>query len=366
MSDFQQLTEKYRPKKFGEVKGQPAAVSVLENMILNDKISPTIMLSGPYGTGKTTLGRMIARYLNCKTRNACGTCSSCLSMDHGTHPDLLEINAANSRGIDDIRELITKSTFNPRNNYRVIILDECHQLTPQAAQALLVPLEQPSKKTIWVLCTTDAQKILPAIRSRAQQVKLVPLRTTPVVKLLQTIAASEKFAISDDALEVIAEMSQGHARDAVKLLEQLQRYAENNTLPDNVAEILPEVVAEMAEIPPAVLVSKYAAALLAGDNMAIAFARKSTKPEYFVASAFKQLKNFLFFLKGLESAAGIESFASSIDYKYNFTEKHIVDILDLHLEASDKVRGYTSDSQDVVDLLTLKSLEIIKTAPRKA
>lgn len=368
MSDYKQFTEKYRPKKFKDVVGQKVAVGTLESMILKGTVNPTIMLSGPYGTGKTTLGRMIARYVNCATKDACGTCKSCLAMDSGTHTDVVEINAANARGIDDVRALIASADFTPRSNYRVFILDEAQQFSPQAAQALLKPLEEPPKRTLWIICTTDPQKILPAIRSRAQQIKLQAVPVKSLVNLMSRICEEEKLVFPEKALEVLATMADGHPRNALMLLEQVQHYlTSNGGMPENLEEALPKIVEEIGSLPPELLVSKYIHSLLdANYRSCCNMVRKAENPEYFLHLSFKYIRNLLHEMAGVSSTPELASFLSQTAFKRSFTQEHLVKLLELHLSGLEQAKRYSVDSSDVLDLIVLKSLEIMLTAPMRA
>ena len=761
MTEYKQFTEKYRPKKFKDVVGQKVAVGTLESMILKGTVNPTIMLSGPFGTGKTTLGRMIARYVNCTTKDACGTCKSCLSMDSGTHTDVVEINAANARGIDDMRALVASSEFTPRSNYRVFIVDECfpyetqvmvdydkclpigevfanssithvlaydleskqilkkkivnrfsrpysdnliriklidnnyfkctqrqeiyvagkgytpadeimpgdllieyqgdyspvltcdfcddlvgkkflgshimqkhrentthvaftesrlgsthtqesiekiskshllyhktpegmerdakfaerqkgltntiftymtpaevssymskrnklwrsslseeeiarrteifinapkhnklhpnrketavidlnisglkfvgngkifitftrddgslwrknpdfiykennkvkkiievmdfeywhtreeasdviryykkvgydcliidaaripkklnevrgeieafinnhyvevletkiipknrleprmvydlevedthnffvvpgiykngkasyltkygkpvlvhncQQLTPQAAQALLKPLEEPPKRTLWILCTTDPQKILPAIRSRAQQIKIQAVPVKSLVNLMSRVCEEEKLAFPEKALEVLATMADGHPRNALMLLEQVQHYlTSNGGMPENLEEVLPKIVEEIGSLPPELLVSKYIHSLLdANYRSCCNMVRKAENPEYFLHLSFKYIRNLLHEMAGVSSTPELASFLSQTPFKRSFTQEHLIKLLDLHLNGLEQAKRYSVDSCDVLDVVVLKSLEVMQTSP---
>lgn len=361
---YQQFTDKYRPKTFKDVIGQKPAVASLEGMILSNKLNPTLMLSGPYGTGKTTLARIIARYLNCETRNSCGTCKSCLAMDSGTHPDVIELNAANTRGIDDIRALIDKAYFNPRYNYRVFILDECQQLTPQAAQALLKPLEEPPKKTVWILCTTDPQKILPAIKSRSQHIKLNPIKEASITKLLGNICEKENLKFPEKALNLISGLAQGHARNAVMLLEQVQRYlAKQDKVPENLEENLPSIIEELGSLAPELVVVKYIQALLSGSYQALRIAEKADNAEFFINLAARYIKNMILFIQGVQDSPEM-SYFKTFKSPYSLSSNDLVTLLELHMEALNKSKTYVIEPSDIRDLMILRSLEVVRATPK--
>lgn len=213
------LTDKYRPTKLGQVVGQQHAVDMLKGMILNKRIPNAILFAGPSGTGKTTLARILAYYANCEVGKACGKCDSCKQIKLGTSPDVLEDNAGNARGIDDIRSIIGVSSYTPFSNYRIIILDESHSYTKQAFDAMLKPLEEPSNKTIFILCTTEPSKIPKTILTRCTRINLTPATKEDILKNLANILEKEEASLDKPLLEGIAEASNGSVRASVVLLQ---------------------------------------------------------------------------------------------------------------------------------------------------
>lgn len=207
---------KYRPKTFDEVVGHSSAIARLKGSIKRGSLPNAIMLTGPSGTGKTTLARIFARYINCKTHDGCGKCPSCLA---GKHPDIDESNAAEARGIDDIRMLIAKANYKPHYNVRVFILDEAHQLTPQSIQAFLKPLEEPPKNTMYILCTTDPQKFPNTILTRCLQINLGLPSVDDISARLRAIAKLENQRLPKSIYGAIAEASGGKVREAINILE---------------------------------------------------------------------------------------------------------------------------------------------------
>jgi len=225
------LYRKYRPQRFSEIIGQEHIVRTLTNAISSDMVSHAYLFSGPRGTGKTTIARLLAKSLNCQNRKEgefepCNQCTSCREITEGNSLDLIEIDAASHRGIDEIRELRDGIKFAPtRSKYKVFIIDECHQLSKDAANALLKTLEEPPPHAIFILATTEVHKMIPTILSRCQRFDFRKLTVPEIVKKLETISKKEKVKIEKAALELIAFNSAGSIRDAESLLDQIFTFA---------------------------------------------------------------------------------------------------------------------------------------------
>jgi DNA polymerase-3 subunit gamma/tau len=219
------LYRKYRPLDFDEVVGQEAVVRTLRNAIERDQIRQAYLFAGPRGTGKTSLARILAKCLNCEqgpTASPDKTCNSCRTIAAGTSLDVIEMDAASQRGIDDIREIREHVILQPvEGRYKVYILDEAHQLTDAAFNALLKLIEEPPPHLVFVFCTTDLGKMLPTVRSRCQTFLFARPRLAELTKLLRRIADGEKIAAPDAALSLIARSARGSFRDAVSTLDQL-------------------------------------------------------------------------------------------------------------------------------------------------
>jgi DNA polymerase III subunit gamma/tau len=209
---------RYRPRKFADLVGQEHAVALMRAKLKQSKLPPFALIVGPSGCGKTTMARMLARYANCEKRIACGKCASCLH-DPDKHPDVLELNAATDRGIDDVRKLIQQARFKPRYNLRMIIIDEAHQLTPQAQQAFLKPLEEPPSTTMYVICTTDPEKLPEAMLTRASPLKVRFPKAEEMIARMRVVLEAEGVKMKDDLLKGVVEYSGGSARRALNLLE---------------------------------------------------------------------------------------------------------------------------------------------------
>ncbi|MDD2731655.1 MAG: DNA polymerase III subunit gamma/tau [Candidatus Pacebacteria bacterium] len=220
------LYRKYRPQTFKEIVGQEHVVKTLTNALKHKLISHAYIFSGPRGSGKTTLARIMAKSVNCENRKdqefePCNKCSSCSEIITGRSLDLIEIDAASHRGIDEIRELREGIRFSPvKSKYKVFIIDESHQLTKEAANALLKTLEEPPSHAIFILATTEIHKMIPTIISRCQRFDFRKLKLEEIVSRLEFIAKKEKARIERSALELIALNSGGAVRDAESLLDQ--------------------------------------------------------------------------------------------------------------------------------------------------
>jgi len=225
------LYRKYRPQTFAEIIGQEHIVQTLTNAISSGMVSHAYLFSGPRGSGKTTIARLLAKAVNCQNRKGneyepCNKCSSCLEIMEGRSMDLIEIDAASHRGIDEIRELKDGIRFVPtKSKYKVFIIDESHQLTKEAVNALLKTLEEPPAHAIFVLATTEIHKMIPTIISRCQRFDFRKLTLPEIIKRLEIISQKEKAKIEKAALELIALNSGGSIRDGESLLDQVLTFA---------------------------------------------------------------------------------------------------------------------------------------------
>ena len=224
---YEPLHHRYRPQRFDQLVGQAPIVRTLSNAIRLKRIAPAYLFTGPRGTGKTSSARILARSLNCTshpepTAEPCGRCEACVAITAGHALDVIEIDAASNTGVDNIRELIERSRFAPvQLRWKVYVVDECHMLSTAAFNALLKTLEEPPPRVVFVLATTDPQRVLPTIVSRCQRFDFCRIPLEDLVQHLSWISQQEQINIAPDALRLVAQFAQGGLRDAESLLDQL-------------------------------------------------------------------------------------------------------------------------------------------------
>src|ERR1700745_3530443 len=226
------LFPELRPQSFDEVVGQEAVVRTLKNAVGSGQVRQAYLFAGPRGTGKTSLARILAKSLNCvqgPTATPDGTCHACLAIAAGTSLDVIEMDAASQRGIDDIREIRDRVVLQPvEGRYKVYILDEAHQLTDAAWTALLKLIEEPPPHLVFVFCTTDLSKVLPTVRSRCQTFVFQRPRLQEILTVLTRVAEGEQIDAPQQALSLVARSSRGAYRDAESTLDQLASATEND------------------------------------------------------------------------------------------------------------------------------------------
>ena len=221
---YQVIARKYRPQTFAELVSQEHVRTTIENAITQNRIAHGYIFAGQRGTGKTTVARILARCLNCQkgpTPTPCGTCASCIEVPAGNSPDVIEIDAASNRGINEMRELRENVRYRPaRDRYKVFIVDEAHQITTEAFNAMLKTLEEPPEWAVFVLCTTESHKIPVTIASRCQQFSFRGVDFEDLVARMRWICGEEGIAADDETLAVLAQAGDGSVRDSLSALDQ--------------------------------------------------------------------------------------------------------------------------------------------------
>ena len=236
---YKALYRTYRPQTFDEVAGQKQIIQTLKNAIKENKIAHAYLFTGPRGTGKTTMAKLLAKALNCVGETKpCDNCDSCLAISEGSYPDVIEIDAASNNGVDEVRNLIDKVKYAPiEGKYKVYIIDEVHMMSQGAFNALLKTLEEPPAHVVFILATTEPHKVLPTILSRCQRFDFGRISRKDIEERLVNVLLSENVDYEDGVVELVSELCDGGMRDALSILDQTIAYAGNYITTQNVREI---------------------------------------------------------------------------------------------------------------------------------
>ncbi|MGB7845176.1 MAG: DNA polymerase III subunit gamma/tau [Candidatus Acidiferrum sp.] len=291
---YQVIARKWRPQTFADLVGQSHVTETLQNAIKNDRVAHAYIFSGARGVGKTTAARILAKALNCvkgPTPQPCGECDSCKEIATGTSLDVIEIDAASNRGIDQIRELREMVRYAPAAaRHKVVILDEAHMLTGEASNALLKTLEEPPDRVIFVMATTQPEDLEDTIRSRSQHFHFRALTFLEITERLKYIAGKEELKIDVGALSVIARMAEGSMRDALSLLEQARAYCGDDIHDQEVRELLGVVPEDaLQELVEAIAQGSAERAL----GLVHRFQREGRNLQHFCREAIRHMRNLL-------------------------------------------------------------------------
>jgi DNA polymerase-3 subunit gamma/tau len=340
---YQVIARKWRPQTFADLVGQSHVTETLQNAIKNGRVAHAYIFSGARGVGKTTAARILAKALNCvhgPTPEPCGVCDSCKEIAAGTSLDVIEIDAASNRGIDQIRELREMVRYAPAAaRHKVVILDEAHMLTGEASNALLKTLEEPPDRVIFVMATTEPENLEDTIRSRSQHFHFRALTFNEITSRLKFIAGEEKIKIDDGALSVIARMAEGSMRDSLSLLEQARAYCGDDIEDQAVRELLGVVPEDaLEELVEAIHTQSAERAL----GLVHRFQREGRNLQHFCREAIRHMRNLL-----VARVCGADSdlIAATPDQRPGlakaaalFTEEDLTRFFQILLQTDDDVR----------------------------
>jgi len=348
------LYRKYRPQTFTEFIGQEHVVQTLTNAISSGMTSHAYLFSGPRGSGKTTIARLLAKAVNCEERTSnfklqtstfepCNQCFSCQEINQGKALDLIELDAASHRGIDEIRELREGIKFVPaKSKYKIFIIDEAHQLTKEAANALLKTLEEPPPYAIFVLATTEIHKMIPTIISRCQRFDFRKLKASEIIKKLKIISEKENAKIENPALELIALHSGGSIRDAEGLLDQVLTFSGNL---EEKSEIRAEDIRNLLGLVETNLLSRFCDFIsekraAEAINFLNEIIEKGLDIQEFAKSLIDYLRQVLILKVTGTLISGLtkEEFQKLAKQADNFNEEELKRIINLFLEAENKMK----------------------------
>ncbi len=342
------LYRKYRPQSFAEIIGQEHIVQTLMNSLASESISHAYLFSGPKGSGKTTIARIFAKAINCLTTDVkqkpCDKCDSCKEIRSSNSMDLIEIDAASHTGIDDIRELISGIKFSPvKSKYKIFIIDECHQLSKSAANALLKTLEEPPAHAIFILATTDVHKMIPTIISRCQRFDFKRLQTSEIIKKLEFILKKEGIAFEPAVLPLIALNARGSFRDAESVLDKCISFTGQDKLitTKEVKELLGIVeVSQIADFIDFIMRQNTKEAILYINSIIDSGAdlQEFSKTLVFYVRQLLLLKINPEFLNPQNSGLSKEELAKMGEQITELSEKDIQKMLELFIEAENKMK----------------------------
>ena len=364
---YQVIARKWRPQTFQDLVGQTHVTETLANALKNNRVAHAYIFSGARGVGKTTAARILAKALNCvngPTPEPCGVCDSCKEIAAGTSLDVIEIDAASNRGIDQIRELREMVRYAPAAaRTKVVILDEAHMLTGEASNALLKTLEEPPDRVIFVMATTEPENLVDTIRSRSQHFHFRALTFAEITGRLEEIAKNENLKIEAGALAVIARMAEGSLRDALSLLEQARAYCGDTISDKDVRELLGVVPEDALDELVGAIASGSAERALA---LVHTFQREGRNLQHFCREAIRHIRNLL-----VARVCGADSdlIAATPDQRpalaraaQQFTEEDLTRFFQILLQTDDDLRR-KPDTRVHLEMGLLRLINAARLAP---
>lgn len=366
--EYQVLARRYRPQTFAEVYGQEAIVTTLKNAILYKRLAHAYLFCGSRGTGKTTLARVFAKALNCQTvredLEPCNHCSSCLEIASGSSLEVLEIDGASNRGIDDIRQINeTVSYASAAGGYKIYLIDEVHMLTKEAFNALLKTLEEPPPRVVFFFATTEPHKLPTTILSRCQRFNLNRLPAELILKKLTFIAEQQQVEITEEALRIVASRAEGGMRDAESLMDQILAFHDGKVTAESVAEVLGIVSREIFfELDCAVKTGN----LAAGFDLVHRVFSQGKDLVHFIDSLMDHFRTILIVkISGRDVpflALSADDSAKYAESAKNYTQEQCLIILDFLVEAQSQFR-FMPSGRIALEALLLKIIRIQQRIP---
>lgn len=349
------LARERRPYEFSDVIEQSTAVAALLGSVNNP--SGCYLINGPYGVGKTTLARIFARVINCQAPGVCtkqNPCMSCEAIRAQSNPDIVEVHCAVTRGIDDVRKLIEVSAVYPTFNYRVFILDEAQQLTQPAQSALLKEFEEPRSRSVWMMCTTEAQKLLPAISSRALQLPLTLMTQAGIEETVRRAAEAENVHVPAPIMAAIVDVAEGHARDALSALTVYTRAVSVGGATD-----LQKLATKILQQSTSRLAFSYIQGIMmqSPDRVFTATLMAEDKSR-FLSDVLDILRVLMYKASGsndlVQSHAYAKQVANTAVHKDHL--RALATLFEIHAQGVAQMRQHVMDEQDILDSLAAKSL----------
>ena len=357
---YRALYRLYRPQTFDEVVGQKYIIQTLKNAIKEDRIAHAYLFTGPRGTGKTTIAKLLAKGVNCSNPDykPCDECESCKSIAAGTHPDVIEIDAASNNSVDEVRDLIDKVKYAPiEGKYKIYIIDEVHMMTPSAFNALLKTLEEPPANVVFILATTEVHKVLPTIISRCQRFDFGRIATSEIERRITRVLEEENISFEPGVVSLVASLADGGVRDALGILDQTIAYAGRNLKEQHVRDIYGVVSIENTiDFLNTCISSNVEKAL----ETIVDFDKKGIDLIRLTSSMVDILKELIVFHKtGSSKTLKLMSFQQAEELSNNLDSKIAFEYIDILMEASATYRRINAP-RTYFELAVLKMCNIEK------